>query len=73
MVRDRRTSAIAAAFFLRLDPPFTYPQSIPQVAKTAVEMLKKEISANCGHDLFRPLDPFGEDARLPLAPSTERK
>src|SRR6266511_4302454 len=42
-------------------------------AKMAVEMLKKEISANCGHDLFRPLDPSIPQVRLLLAPSTERK
>src|SRR6266545_2235169 len=42
-------------------------------AKMAVEMLKKEISANCGHDLFRPLDPSVPQVRLLLAPSTERK
>jgi hypothetical protein len=36
-------------------------------------MLKKEISANCGHDLLRFLDRPLLDVRLRLAPSTERK
>jgi hypothetical protein len=52
MVRGRRTGGIAAPFRSGPDPCFTCPQSRPQVAKTAVEMLKKEISANCGHGLF---------------------
>jgi hypothetical protein len=45
----------------------------PQDAEMAVEMLKKEISANCGHGLFRHLDPLRADASVLLAPSTERK
>jgi hypothetical protein len=73
MVDERSTVGIAAPFSFRSGPRFTYPQSRPQAAKTAVEILKKEISANCGHGLFRPLDPVGEPDTFPLAPSTERK
>jgi hypothetical protein len=36
-------------------------------------MLKKEISANCGHVFFEPLDPLAAAVNVLLAPSTERK
>src|SRR5262249_1301458 len=49
------------------------PQPCPHVGRLAVEMLKKEISANCGHVFFRPLDRLGADVSVLLAPSTERK
>src|SRR5438874_12680348 len=32
------------------------PQPCPHVGRWAVEILKKENSANCGRGLFRPLD-----------------
>jgi hypothetical protein len=73
MVDARVTRGIAVAFFFRSGPLQTYPQSCPQVARMAVEILKKEKTANCGHDLFRPLDPVGEVVRLPFAPGTERE
>jgi hypothetical protein len=38
-----------------------------------VEMLKKEISANCGRVIFPPLDPFRRHVSVLLAASTERK
>jgi hypothetical protein len=73
MVDERLTGGIAEAFSFRQGPLFTYPQGRPQAAKTAVEIVEKEISANCGRGLFRPLDPVRQHARLTLAPSTERK
>jgi hypothetical protein len=58
MVVVRVTDAAALSlqrFFVGLK---TFPQSSPQAANLAVEMLKKEISANCGHVFFRPLEPL---------------
>jgi undecaprenyl-diphosphatase len=48
--RSRRTGRLRVLEWL--------PQRCPHVARWAVEMLKKENFANCGHDLFRPLDSF---------------
>jgi hypothetical protein len=51
----------------------SFPHTFPQVGRLAVETLKKEISANCGHVLFRPLDQVPRHVSVLLAPSTERK
>src|SRR5207247_2900633 len=51
----------------------SFLHAYPQVGRLAVEMLKKEISANCGQVLVRPLDRVDPDVSVLLAPSTERK
>jgi hypothetical protein len=59
MVVVRVTDATAGSlqrFFVGAE---TFPQRTPQAANFAVEMLKTEISANCGHVFFRPLERFG--------------
>jgi len=58
MVVVRVIDATAAPLQRVLVRAETFPQSSPQVVNLAVEMLKKEISANCGQVSFRPLEPF---------------
>jgi hypothetical protein len=58
MVVVRVIDATAAPLQRVLVRVQTFPQSNPQAGNLAVEMLIKEISANCGQVFFRPLEPF---------------